>query len=111
MLAGGTEPFPIWDQHEWRPQAGGVVSTVAQVAQQNLQQQTKPAAKLKTTSAADDSFNVISVAVTNNQQHTLSMRNVFKSNKCGRTRGGKKSRQEGEHGEHTQPTGISLCDL
>lgn len=43
MLAGGTEPLAIWDQHEWRPQAGGVVSTVAQVAQQNLRQQIKPA--------------------------------------------------------------------
>lgn len=41
MLAGRTEPLPVRNQHERRPQAGGVVSAVAGVAQQDLRAHTQ----------------------------------------------------------------------
>lgn len=96
MLAGGTEPFPIWDQHEWRPQAGGVVSTVAQVAQQNLKQQMKPAVIL-TTSVTDDGSNPY-VAVTNNHPH---WQNLLYSNKCLQTGGGSQRGRENTENTHS----------
>lgn len=40
MLAGGTEPLSIRDQHERRPQTGSVVSTVTRVTQQDLRTHT-----------------------------------------------------------------------
>lgn len=41
MLTWRTEPFSIWDQHERRPQAGRVVSSIARVTQQDLRKRTQ----------------------------------------------------------------------
>ncbi len=36
MLAGGAEPFPVWNDHEWRPQTGSVVTAVTGITQEYL---------------------------------------------------------------------------
>lgn len=37
VLTGRTEPLSVWDDHERRPQAGGVVPAVTRVTQQDLE--------------------------------------------------------------------------
>lgn len=54
MLAGGTEPLSIRDQHERRPQTGSVVSTVTGVTQQDLRTDTHTLNSTQT--SRDDSF-------------------------------------------------------